>query len=151
MWVSRRTDYATRAVLALAISRREEPMNVAELSRRTQVASSMLEQVMPVLRRDGIVRSQRGRNGGYQLNHDPEDLTLERVVRLFEGQLAPIECATRNNPEPCPMDVGCSLRSVWEEVRDVVIERLEATTFADLAQGAGGAWANPRSLPVVTT
>lgn len=150
MWVSRRTDYATRAVLALAIADRDEPVNLAELSRRTQVPTSMLEQVMPVMRRDGVVRSTRGRHGGYQLNHDPATLTLERVVRLFEGQLAPIDCATRTNPESCAMEVGCSLRHVWEDVRDLVIARLGATTFADLVADADGPWTDPRSLPVLT-
>lgn len=149
MWVSRRTDYATRAVLALALARRDEPVTLEELSRRTQVPASMLEQVMPVMRRDGIVRSQRGRYGGYLLNHPPADITLERVVRLFEGQLAPIDCATRSNPEPCPMDHGCSLRDVWADVRDLVLERLGSTTVADLARDSGGPWRDHRTLPLV--
>lgn len=150
MWVSRRTDYATRVVLVMCLSGQAEPMQLDELSRRTQAPRSVLEQIMPVLRRDGIVRSARGRYGGYALNHAPEDVTLERIVRLFEGQLAPIACATRINPEPCPMDVGCSLRFVWEEIRDEVIERLGATTFADLALRAGGPWRAHGRLPVLT-
>lgn len=150
MWVNMSTDYATRAVLALALDTHDRPMNLEELSRRTQAPASMLEQVMPVLRRDGIVRSQRGRYGGYSLNHDPQDVTLERVVRLFEGQLAPIDCATRTNPETCPMDDGCSLRDVWADLRDAVIEVLGHTTFADLAARAGGPWSDHRDLlPVV--
>src|SRR5829696_3346412 len=108
MWVSRRTDYATRAVLA---------------------------QVMPVLRAAGIVRSTRGPEGGYRLNNPAEQITLERVVRLFEGQLAPIGYATRHNPDPCP-EIAGSLRDTWAEVRDATIEILAATTFADLAAGA---------------
>ncbi len=148
MWVNKSTDYATRALLALTIADRSEPISLGELARRAQVAPSMLEQVMPVLRRDGIVRSTRGRYGGYELNNDPETLTMERVVRLFEGQLAPIGCATRVNPEPCPMDDGCTLRDVWADVRDLVLERLGATTFADLARDAGGPWRDHRTLPM---
>lgn len=146
MWVSLSTDYATRAVLALAIADRDGPMNLEELARRTQAPTSMLEQVMPVMRRDGIVRSTRGRYGGYQLNHDPANLTLERVVRLFEGQLAPIACATRTHSQPCPMEVGCSLRFVWEDVRDVVLAHMSGVTFADLADRAGGPWIDASSL-----
>lgn len=149
MWVSRRADYATRAVLALARAGDDGPMPLDELSRRTQVPRSVLEQVMPVMRNDGIVRSERGRYGGYLLNHDPAELTMERVVRLFEGQLAPISCATRVNPEPCPMEVGCTLRSVWEDVRDDILARLGSVSFADLARGAGGPWADHATLPVV--
>jgi Rrf2 family protein len=146
MWVSRRTDYATRAVLALALARDEGPIKLQDLSRRTQVPQSVLEQIMPIMRNDGIVRSERGRYGGYLLNHDPERITLERVVRLFEGQLAPIACATRREPEDCRMSVGCSLRMVWEDVRDVVLDRLSGTTFADLMKRAKGPWKDPDSL-----
>jgi Rrf2 family protein len=146
MWVSRRTDYATRAVLALAMADLGKPMRMEELSRRTQVPLSVLEQIMPIMRNDGIVRAERGRYGGYVLNHRPEQITMERVVRLFEGQLAPISCATRQAPEPCRMEVGCSLRFVWEEVRDDILDRLSATTFADLVERAGGPWRAPEQL-----
>lgn len=146
MWVSRRTDYATRAVLALAMADLGKPMRMEELSRRTQVPLSVLEQIMPIMRNDGIVRAERGRYGGYVLNHRPEQITMERVVRLFEGQLAPISCATRHAPEPCRMEVGCSLRFVWEEVRDDILARLSSTTFADLVERAGGPWRAPEQL-----
>jgi Rrf2 family transcriptional regulator, cysteine metabolism repressor len=142
MWVSRRTDYATRAVLSLAIAD-GGPMKLEELARRTAVPQSVLEQVMPVMRTAGIVRSERGPYGGYRLNKLPEEITLERIVRLFQGQLAPISCATRHNPEPCPMTPACSLRDVWQEVRDATIAILERTTFADLAKRAGGPWVDP--------
>src|SRR6266536_1439777 len=117
MWVSRRTDYATRAVLALAID---------------GGGPLVLEEVMPTMRTAGIVRSERGPAGGYRLNKRPEEITLERIVRLFQGQLAPIGCATRHNPEPCPMTIGCTLREVWEEIRDATIQLLGQATFADL-------------------
>jgi Rrf2 family protein len=116
------------------------------LSRRTQVPASVLEQIMPIMRNDGIIRSERGRYGGYVLNHKPHDITMERVVRLFEGQLAPISCATRVAPEPCPMSVGCSLRFMWEDIRDDILERLSTTTFGDLMERAGGPWQVPETL-----
>ena len=139
MWVSRRTDYATRALLALALDG-EESMKLEELARRTGAPQSVLEQVMPVMRSAGIVRSERGPAGGYRLNKPPEEITLERVVRLFQGQLAPIGYATRRSPDSAPKFVAVSLRDTWGEVRDATIEILERTTFADLAKRAGGRW-----------
>ena len=147
MWISRRTDYATRAVLALTLAD-GGPMKLEELARRTATPRSVLEQLMPTLRIAGIVRSERGPSGGYRLNRPPEEITLERVVRLFQGQLAPIGCATRKNPEPCPMTVGCTLRQVWEEIRDETIALLARRTFADLARRAGGPWVDPSLLTV---
>jgi Rrf2 family protein len=146
MWISKRTDYATRAVLALTIGGEDAPIKLEELARRTAVPPSVLEQVMPTMRSAGIVRSERGAHGGYRLNRPPEEITLERVVRLFQGQLAPIGCATRNRPEPCPMSIDCSLRFIWEEVRDATIAVLSDTTFADLARRAGGPWRDARLI-----
>jgi Rrf2 family transcriptional regulator, cysteine metabolism repressor len=140
MWISRRTDYATRAVLALAIAGDERPLKLSEIAERTAVPQSVVEHVMLQLRSAGLARSERGPAGGYRLNKDPADITLERVVRLFQGPLAPISCATRKEPEPCPMEVGCSLRTVWQEVRDATIAILRRSTFADLARDAGGPW-----------
>jgi Rrf2 family protein len=134
MWVSRRTDYATRAVLALSLA--EEALNLDQLADATEAPRSVLGQVMPRLRAAGIVRSVRGPGGGYRLNHPPAELTLERVVRVFEGQLAPIGYATRHEPDPCPAIVARSLRPAWEEIRDATITILDRINFADLAEAA---------------
>ena len=147
MWVSRRTDYATRALLALALDG-GGPMKLEELARRTGAPQSVLEQLMPTMRTAGIVRSERGPSGGYRLNKEPEEITLERVVRLFQGQLAPIGYATRSHPDTCPKFVADSLRDTWAEVRDATIEILERTTFADLAERAGGRWKDDLSALV---
>jgi len=137
VWVTRRTDYATRAVLALAVAP-GEPLKLEEIAELTDAPRSVLEQVMPTLRAAGIVRSLRGPGGGYRLNRPPEEITLERVVRLFQGQLAPIGYATRRNPDPCPEIVARSLRDAWADVRDATIAILSDVTFADLARRARG-------------
>ncbi|MBU1226040.1 MAG: Rrf2 family transcriptional regulator [Actinobacteria bacterium] len=147
MWITAKTDYATRAVLAMVLAGEGgHPMRLSEIAERTAVPPSYLEQIMSQLRGAGIVRSERGPAGGYRLNHPPQEITLERVVRVFQGQLAPIACATRSSPEPCPMDAACSLREVWQEVRDATIAILESVDFATLAERAGGAWVDPSLL-----
>ena len=132
MWVSRRTDYASRAILALALAD-GGPLKLDELAEATEAPRSVLEQVMPVLRNAGIVRSARGPEGGYRLNKPADEITLERVVRLFEGQLAPIGYATRHEPDPCPEIVARSLKETWVEVRDATIDILGRATFGELA------------------
>jgi Rrf2 family cysteine metabolism transcriptional repressor len=143
MWISRRTDYATRALVALAIEAGERPVKIHELAARTDTPVSILEQVLPQLRSAGIVRSERGPSGGYRLNHPPEAVTLEKVVRILQGPLAPIACATRHEPEPCPMLEGCGLNEVWADVRDATIAILERTTLATLAERSSGRWTEP--------
>lgn len=141
MWITRKTDYATRAVLALALGHQDGGLlSVHEIAERVGVPPSFLEQIMAQLRGAGIVRSERGPAGGYRLNHPPGKISLERVIRVFQGPLAPISCVTRTNPEPCPMEVGCALQGVWAEVRDHTIEILEQTDFATLAAHSSGRW-----------
>jgi Rrf2 family transcriptional regulator, cysteine metabolism repressor len=140
MWVTRKTDYATRALLTLALAGDGMPLKMREIARRTRVPESLLDQILSQLRGSGIVRSERGPRGGYRLNHLPAEITMERIVRLFQGPLAPLPCATRSEPEPCPMEVGCTLRDTWREVRDATIRILEKKTLADLARKAGGPW-----------
>ena len=148
MWISRRTDYASRALLALALDGAGS-MKLEELAHRTGAPQSVLEQVMPGMRSAGLGRSERGPTGGYRLNKPPDEITLERVVRLFQGQLAPIGYATRRSPDSAPRFVADSLRGTWSEVRDATIEILEGTTFADLAERAGGSWRDdsPTEVP----
>lgn len=144
MWISRKTDYAARAVLALAIDD-GRTVNAEELAQRVDVPESFLKQILVQLRDGGVIRSERGPAGGYRLNHRPEDISLERIVRMFQGPLAPIPCATRSEPEPCSMSHVCAMQQVWGEIRDVTIGILERTTFADLAAGSSGRW-EPVSL-----
>ena len=147
MWVSRRADYATRAVLTLAVAD-GGPLKLEEIAAETDAPRSVLEQVMPALRSAGIVRSVRGPGGGYSLNRPADEITLERVVRLFHGQLAPIGYATRRQPDAAPKFVADSLRPAWSEVRDATIDILDRTTFADLAERAGGKWRDDSSTVV---
>jgi Rrf2 family protein len=140
MWISRKTDYATRAVLVLALHGASGPLKGPVIAERAGIPETFLEQIMSQLRGAGIVRSERGPTGGYRLNHPASEITMERIVRIFQGPLAPIACATRTAPEHCPMEVGCSLRETWTEVRDATIAILERADFATLAGRAGGPW-----------
>lgn len=148
MWITKKTDYATRAVLALALRYPSRPaVSVQDLATQVGVPAAFLQQIMAQLREAGVVRSERGPTGGYRLNHPPAEISLEKIVRLFQGPLAPISCATRTNPEPCSMEVGCALQRVWAEVRDRTIEILESTDFAALAERSSGPWID---LPIST-
>lgn len=128
-----------------------EALSAEEIARRVVVPEAFMKQILMQLRDAGVLRSERGPAGGYRLNHEPQDISMERVIRIFEGQLAPIACATRHEPELCPMQVDCSLRTVWAEVRDATIAILERTSFADLAAAAGGRWVDPSLPPVPVT
>ena len=138
MDLPRRTDYATRVVLALAVDD-GGPLKLDEIAEATEAPRSVLEQLMPTLRTARIVRSTRGPGGGYSLIPPAEEITLQHVVSLVQGQLAPIGYAARHRPDPSPALVAGSLRPIWEEIRDATTTILERTTFADLARAAKNA------------
>jgi Rrf2 family protein len=151
MWITKRTDYAGRALLALSLAGPDEALKLQEIATRTFIPTSVLEQVMLQLRGAGMVRSERGPSGGYRLNRRPDEITFEEVVRLFQGPIAPIGCATRKKPEPCPMEIGCSMRTMWQEIRDATIAILRRTTFADLSRDAEGVWVEGPRLAAEAT
>ena len=148
MWVSRRTDYATRAILALSLEG-GGPLKLEELARRTAVPQSVLEQVMPTMRTAGIVRSERGPVRRLPAEQEPRRDHPRARRPSLPGAPRPDQLRDRHNPEPCPMTVGCTLRDVWEEVRDATITLLGGVTFADLAKRAGGPWLDPSLIAPV--
>ena len=133
--LSKRAKYGLKALLALSRQHRRGPVAIAELAQSEQVPRKFLEQILVELRNQGIVQSQRGPGGGYSLRLPPEQVTLARVVRLFDGPLAPVPCASLHFYQPCT-DCGdersCGVRLVMKEVRDSTARILEGTTLADL-------------------
>ena len=81
MWVTKKTDYATRVLLVLAMDDSGELMTLNDLAVRTSTPRSTVEQVMSRLRDGGLVRAERGALGGYRLNRDPDEITIDEVVR----------------------------------------------------------------------
>lgn len=110
-------------------------MMVAEIAQRENAPKKFLELILLELKRDGLVFSLRGRNGGYALARSPSQITLGQVVRLMDGPLAPIPCASLSGYRPCS-DCGdeeaCAVRRVMREVRDAVAEILDNRSLADM-------------------
>lgn len=135
MKLSKRGEYALRVLQDMAAHWEEGPIPNRELAERNNIPYRFLEQILLALKRGRIVRSQRGVRGGYALARPPDQITLAEVIRLLDGPLAPIPCASETAFEPCgcPDMENCGLRRVMKRVRDVVAEMMEHTTLADLA------------------
>lgn len=133
MRLSRRGEYACRAMLDLARHHGRGPITIQGIALRQHIPKRFLEQILLTLKRAGYLRSSRGLHGGYYLARPPEDISVAEVTRLIDGPLAPIACVSITAKEKCPLSHGCSLRVLWKEVRNMVAETLESVTFADLA------------------
>jgi Rrf2 family protein len=133
MHVTAKADYAVRAVVELANSSQASPRKVDEVAQAQAIPVSFLENILTQLRSSGVVRSQRGPEGGYWLAQPAEEIDLAHVIRAVEGPLVGVR---GQRPEEIEY-VGSaeSLREVWIAVRANLRNVLEKVTVADVAAG----------------
>lgn len=133
MQVTARSDYAIRAVLALADSSRERPCKVDEVAHAQGISRGFLVNILTQLRSAGVVRSQRGPEGGYWLAHPADQVNIAQIIRAVEG---PLLAVRGRRPEEIEY-VGSaeSLQQVWIAVRANLRDVLERVAVADLAGG----------------
>ena len=136
MKLSTKGRYGVSAVYDLALHYGEGPIAVRTIAERQNISEHYLEQLMGPLRSAGFVKSIRGAQGGYLLGHPPSEISLGEVIRVMEGDFAPVVCLKpgwncESNPEAavqCP----CITKGGWERVRDTLTEVLNAISLQDL-------------------
>lgn len=135
MRVTAKVDYAVRAaiVLAEAASRDDAPVKGDEIATAQDIPVKYLENILSELRQSGIVRSQRGADGGYWLARAADEVTVADIVRAVEGPLANVR---GEPPEELAYPPGTgSLQEVWVATRAALRSVLEQVTLADIATG----------------
>jgi Rrf2 family protein len=133
MHVTAKADYAVRAVIELANSAADAPRKVDDVARAQGIPVSFLENILTQLRSTGLVRSQRGPEGGYWLAQPPGEVNLAQIIRAVEGPLVGIR---GQRPEEVEY-VGSAeaLQAVWIALRANLRKVLEHVTVADVASG----------------
>ena len=145
MRVSKKTDYALRAIFTLVDHYGGQPIPIRELARRNDVPKRFLEQIMLGLKSQGWVDSSAGIRGGYFLAKNPAKITLGEVVRYFDGILAPIDCVSVTGYQRCSQESVCRFRRVFYDARNYVASLMDQATLAEVAKGL------PLSTREVTT
>ena len=135
MRISKRTDYALRALFTLLDHYRGAPIPIRELARRNDVPKRFLEQIMLDLKAQGWVDSVAGIRGGYVLARSPEKITMGEVVRHFDGVLAPIECVSVMGYKRCSQEPVCRFRRVFLDTRNYIAGVMDRATLAEVAKG----------------
>jgi Rrf2 family protein len=133
--ISKRTQYGLKAMLALGRRYREGPVLIATLAREESIPLKFLEVILLDLKGQGLLESKKGKGGGYHLSRPPSTITLGSVIRMMEGPLAPLPCASETAFQPCPEchDIEtCGTRIIMRQVRDAMAAVLDSTTLADL-------------------
>lgn len=136
--LSQRSRYALKAMLHLAAGA-DETRSVATIAAATGISQKFLEAILNDLRRGGLVTSIRGTGGGYRLARPADRISFGNVMRVTEGPLALVPCASVNFYRPCrdcPDEQACTLRRVLAKARESVAAVLDGTSLADaLAAG----------------
>ena len=137
MRLSRRSRYGLLALFDLASRAGSQPVPLKELAERNNIPYKFLEQIFRPLRSAGIVHSQAGAHGGYNLGRPAAEITLGAVVRLLDGTLSPVSCVSQIAYEPCtcPDERTCPLRGVMSRVRQAIVAVMDNTTLADVVAG----------------
>ena len=135
--ISKKTKYGLQALTTLARKYGEGPVLIATLAKDDEIPIKFLELILLDLKNGGILESKKGPGGGYLLSRPPEKITVGSVIRLMEGPLAPLPCASETAYRPCEecRDVEhCGTRMVMREVRDATAAILERTTLASVCR-----------------
>lgn len=135
MKLSRKSDYALRALVTLTERRGQGPIAVRELAELNDVPRRFLEQILLELKSKGIVQSVPGRIGGFMLAMAPEHITMGRIVRIFDEMLSPIPCVSATHYEACSQETRCRFRRVLLDIRNYTVKRMEEATLASIAAG----------------
>jgi len=137
--VSTRGDYASRALLSLALhDENSGPTSVRDIAERTGLPQPYLEQILLSLKGAGIVTSKRGVGGGYVLTRPPDDLTLGEIVAAVDGPIVAGDFGAPHEDDACDHEGQCALLAVWAEVGHHMADHLASYTLADMVDRARG-------------
>ena len=147
--MSTRGDYASRALLSLALHSDESgPTAMRDIADRTGLPQPYLEQILLALKGAGLVHSKRGVGGGYVLARDPSEITLGQIVSAVDGPIVAGDFGEPHQNGACDHEGQCVLLQVWSEVGRHMRHHLDSFTLADMVRQARGG-ANAALAPLI--
>ena len=134
MKLTTKSRYGTRLLIDLAINGDNKPIPLNIISSRQNISLKYLEQIILKLKKNGIVKTQRGPFGGYLLAKLPEEITIGDIVRILEGTSAITDCTDDEKKKCgiCNRAGDCFSRWVWVEASNAMFDRLDQITIAHI-------------------
>lgn len=130
MKISRKADYALRAVIFLSHQNIEEVHMISAISKATDVSRDFMAKILKDLSVHGLVKAQKGANGGYKLSKTPDKISFKDVVEAIEGPIELNECVP--NASLCTRVGSCEMYTVWNKAYQAVAKVLDETKMSDL-------------------
>lgn len=131
MMISTRGRYALRVLVDLAEHKDLGYIPMKDVAKRQGISLKYLEQIIPVLSKNGIVEGLQGKGGGYRLVKEPKECNIRDILYLTEGGLAPVACLTAG-AKPCERADTCRTYPLWVEFYDVVNDFFAGKTLEDI-------------------
>jgi Rrf2 family protein len=130
MQITRQADYATRAILYLARTGKDQRIATNQVAREQKIPPSFLAKIISQLSVAGLLHTSRGARGGISLARDPEQISLLEVIEAIDGPIHLNMCV--ENSGVCGFEDHCPIRPVWCDAQNELIVKLKNTTFAQL-------------------
>lgn len=138
MLISTKGRYALRVMIDLAEHQTDDFISLREIADRQNISEKYLESIIRFLVKAKVLKSLRGKGGGYRLTKRPEEYTVGSILRLTEESLAPVACLERN-ADICPRMGNCRTLPFWQGLDKVINDYIDSVTIADLMEhGAAG-------------
>ncbi|TCS91282.1 BadM/Rrf2 family transcriptional regulator [Keratinibaculum paraultunense] len=131
MKLSTRGRYGLKAMYQLALHYGEGPIPLKSIADAQNLSENYLEQLFSSLRKEGLLNSVRGAQGGYLLARPPSDITVGSILRTLEGDLAPADCVIDDEYD-CENEEHCVTKLVWIKIRDSINEVVDSITLQDM-------------------
>ena len=131
MRLSTKTRYGVRLMMELGLHRQNGFAQLNDIARKQGISEKYSEQIISSLKSAGLVQSQRGAQGGYQLTRPASQVTLREIVETLEGSLNLLDCLEGPG---CPKSGRCGPQKVWQKVTDAIGQVLEKTTLEDVVE-----------------
>ena len=131
MIVSTKGRYALRVMVHFALQNTDRYIPLKEIAEAEDISQKYLESIMATLSKAGFVDAVHGKGGGYRLTRSPGEYTIGEILKLTEGDLAPVSCLDCNTGE-CSRSATCRTLPMWNELNRRTMEYLDSVTIADL-------------------
>lgn len=135
LMLSKKTRYAMLALTKLTKEYGNGPVLISDIALSEQIPQRFLENILLELKKIGILGSRLGKTGGYFLIKKPEEVSLDEIIRHFEGSIAMLYCISEKSYQPCEFckkEETCKIRIVFKEIRDNTLAVLEKATLDQL-------------------
>jgi len=141
MKISTKGRYALSMLLDLAEHKNDGFISLKDISQRQGISKKYLEQIVTLLSRPDILRTNRGNKGGYMLAKEPDQYTVGQILRITEGGLSPVSCLA-DSPNQCDRQADCKTLPVWQGLEKMINQYLDGITIQDIVRDYQEAGAN---------